>query len=545
MITFNEFQSIGENEEDRINFIYTAIADHESSNAYKAGKAAGMFYRHYNPDIEKVKKIFYDFNGIAHTDEYAPNHKISSNLYHILTVQTVMHLLGNGISFSNPKVKEKLGNNFDYVLQEIFTYAVNDGVAYGYVKENEIIPFNFACDEKEPHFIALLDEYTSDLRAGIRYWRLTPESPLCVTLYEESGYTDYEEASYYDKDGKVSKRLAKKAEKKPYREIETSNAIQGVYRKQAENYPKIPIVQMKYINSQSQLVGNRATLTAYDLILSGMVNNADSQLVYWVLKNAEAMDRIDDANFLTNLVQTKILHLPDGVEADPHQIVPEYSANEATLTRLRSQIINDFMAADWERVAAGNVTTVEIKAAYTQLNLKCDEIEKYISEFIRGVLMLYGFSEEDMEFHFQRSTTINETETIQNILAAAPYLGEEMTTKKICEVMGMIDEYENIQDQKARESLGRMDFSGNQNESLEANPQPTESNPESTPDVQEAVQEAEEVKGKALNGAQMQSLLVVMSQLSEGKITEGQAVNIISTAIGITKEQAREIIRGD
>lgn len=48
-----------------------------------------------------------------------------------------------------------------------------------------------------------------------------------------------------------------------------------------------------------------------------------------------------------------------------------------------------------------------------------------------------------------------------------------------------------------------------------------------------------------LNGAQTQSLLTVMAQLGEGKLTENQAAKIISTAIGVSEDKAREIIRGE
>ena len=54
-----------------------------------------------------------------------------------------------------------------------------------------------------------------------------------------------------------------------------------------------------------------------------------------------------------------------------------------------------------------------------------------------------------------------------------------------------------------------------------------------------------EVQGKALNGAQTQSLIAIMSQFSAGSLTEGQAVNLISTAIGISKEEARSILNGE
>lgn len=54
-----------------------------------------------------------------------------------------------------------------------------------------------------------------------------------------------------------------------------------------------------------------------------------------------------------------------------------------------------------------------------------------------------------------------------------------------------------------------------------------------------------DVQGKALNGAQTQSLIAIMSQYSAGELTEGQAVNLISTAIGLSKKEARAILNGD
>lgn len=61
----------------------------------------------------------------------------------------------------------------------------------------------------------------------------------------------------------------------------------------------------------------------------------------------------------------------------------------------------------------------------------------------------------------------------------------------------------------------------------------------------EAIDTAEETVGKTLNGAQTQSLIAVVAQYSSGALSEGQAVAIISTAIGVTKDEARAIIRGE
>ncbi len=55
----------------------------------------------------------------------------------------------------------------------------------------------------------------------------------------------------------------------------------------------------------------------------------------------------------------------------------------------------------------------------------------------------------------------------------------------------------------------------------------------------------ESVIAKALNGAQTQSLIGIMSQYMGGSITEGQAIRLISVAVGISKEDARGILNGE
>ena len=65
------------------------------------------------------------------------------------------------------------------------------------------------------------------------------------------------------------------------------------------------------------------------------------------------------------------------------------------------------------------------------------------------------------------------------------------------------------------------------------------------PPPSEAVNAAEETVGKTLNGAQTQSLIAIIGQLSAGVLSEGQAINIIATAIGVSKNEAQRIIRGD
>lgn len=63
--------------------------------------------------------------------------------------------------------------------------------------------------------------------------------------------------------------------------------------------------------------------------------------------------------------------------------------------------------------------------------------------------------------------------------------------------------------------------------------------------LQEKDEESDsESKSKGLNGAQTQSLITIISQHSAGMITEGQAINLIATAIGVSKDEAKKMILG-
>ena len=54
---------------------------------------------------------------------------------------------------------------------------------------------------------------------------------------------------------------------------------------------------------------------------------------------------------------------------------------------------------------------------------------------------------------------------------------------------------------------------------------------------------AEQATGKPLTVGQINSLIGIMGQVADGSLTENQAVNLVAIALGISKEQAREVIQ--
>lgn len=452
MLTYNDLLECGEDEEKRKAFLLRAINEHENSEKFKIGQIAGEFYRGNDPILEKVQKIIYDMQGIGHNDIFSPNHKIYSNFYFVFVTQMIAYSLGNGVSFDNKAVREKLGTGFDHDVMKVLEYATNDGEAYAYILGSKIIPMSIGCDKRKPIFIPLFDEEDGILRAGLRYWRLDDNAPLRITFFEEDGITEYKQPNGKSVEVLKPKRKYKpKVKAYPY----FGESVEIVDQNTAVSV--LPIARLSFINDQSYIKNRVNTLTAYNALLSKMVNNSEeSDLIYWVLRNCNAMDEADDAEFVVNLIKSHVLHLQDTVEADPHQLTAPYEGTQATLELLRKQLFYDFMAVDFERVSGGNITTSEIKQGYENMNLKADKVEMCITDFILEVLALMGFDENE-KFHFTRPKNINESEAIQTAVIAAPYMGDEETTKTICEITGKIDEFEKIQERKAAERITGFD----------------------------------------------------------------------------------------
>ena len=169
MKTYQDLVECGQDERQRIDFVMMAIEDHKGSKIYKTASDALLYYKHLNPTIMKAQKFVYDLQGKAVPDYYSANNKIPCRYYFYFVNQEVQTLLGNGVSFSNEDTKEKLGKDFDYVIQQAATSALNGGVSFLFwnVDHVEMMPL---AGGDEPSFAPLYDEENGALRAGVRFW---------------------------------------------------------------------------------------------------------------------------------------------------------------------------------------------------------------------------------------------------------------------------------------------------------------------------------------------------------------------------------------
>ena len=447
MVTFQDLLSVGQNDKDRAEFVLGAVNAFQTTELYKTARDADAYYRHRNPTIMRAQRIVYNMMGEATPDMFRPNHKIPSRYYNYFITQEIQYLLGNGCLFSDDVNKDEvLGIDFDTKIQLAARHSLNGGVAFGFwnLDHLEVFPIY---SEDEPSFCPLYDEETGALRAGVRWWRMDADKPLRITLYEEDGITEYIQ--------RKSEDITVLTQKSPYKyRIERSEAS-GVAIYGDGNYSTLPIYPMYNENRQSELVGGREVIDAYDLMVSGLVNNTDEgNLLYWVLKNANAMDEEDDAEFLNRLRRTHVAHAngDDGVGVEHEVVEVPVAASEAAIEHLRSQLFDDFMALDVKNIASGAATATQIRAAYEPLNQKASKLEYQILEFMRGILPLAGVDEMPT---FRRDIIANQTEEIQNILAAAQYLDADTVTMQLCGSLGLIDEADEIIAKRQEEEVGR------------------------------------------------------------------------------------------
>ena len=539
MRTYEDLLDLTEgNETERTAFILSAILDYKSSDKYKDAVVAYDYFRRRNVTISEYRKLLYTMSGEAVPDNFSANYKFCNAFFQIFVEQENSYLLGNGITFNEDSTKDRLGGDmFDNVLMEIGEFALWGGVAYGFFNMDHVDTFK--CTE----FVPLIGEEDGALHAGIRWWQVASHKPLRATLYEEDGYTDY--IWHLNDRGETEEGQILHA-KRPYIQIVASSKADGDEILDGSNYPGFPIVPLwANLTHQSGLTGLREKIDGYDLIQSGFANDLDdASQIYWTIQNAGGMDDIDLAKFLERMKTVKAAVVEeDGAHAESHTVEVPYQARMTALADIRDSLYRDAMALDTDKISAGNITATAINAAYQNLDLKCDRFEMCIRDFIGNLLELIGIEDSPT---FKRTKVTNMSEETQMVLSAAQYLDDETILKHLPFLSP--DEINEVLENKRVEEAARfeqmMALQGN-TPIPRQNPDETSTDTQASADSGDAIDKAEEAKGKSLNGAQTQSLIAVIDRYSKGSLSEAQAVNIMSASLAIDKDDARKILKGE
>ena len=290
----------------------------------------------------------------------------------------------------------------------------------------------------------------------MRFWQIDDSKPLRATLYELDGYTNY----LWDNKHQPSNKWAKIEDgafmlpKRPYKLKVRQSEADGTEIYDGENYAVFPIVPLwGNPHKQSEIVGLREKIDAYDFVLNGWEDDLDNAQLYWIIKGAGGMDDPDLLHFLDRLRTVKAAAPAEGQDVTPVTVSIPVEARETLLARLEKQLYRDAMIMNPEDIASGAATATQIRAAYERQNVKADQFEYCVIDFINGILAVAG---KEGEPTFTRSTIVNTQEEVQTVVMAASYLSEDYVTRKILTLLGDGDQADEIMQQMDADNSERL-----------------------------------------------------------------------------------------
>ena len=474
MLTYQDFQEVGSGDKERMEFVLRLIHEHKGSDLFKNAVLADEYNRRENRTIMLYQKILRDMAGKEVPDNFSANYKVPSNFLKRFVTQEVQYLLGNGAAWNDEATEDALGEDFDTQLQKAGKYAILGAVSFGFWNYDHLEVY------KVQEFAPLLDEENGALMAGVRFWQIDKSKPLRATFYEIDGYTDYIWES--GKEGKVLRQ------KTPYILSVQESEVDGVEILEGKNYPTFPIVPLwGNPDHQSEIIGLREGIDAYDLIKSGFANDIDdASQIYWIFKNAGGMDEVDMQAFLDTLKRTHAGKTDDEADVEAHTLEVPYQSREAILERISRDLYRDAMALDTDNLASGAVTATQIQAAYEPLNSKTDEFEYCVIEFVQGILNLAGIDDAPT---FTRSLIVNRAEEVANVLQCAEYFDDEFVTRKLLDILGDGDQAQDMLEKLEIEEMERGGFMDEEEGLEEEAEEPVE---EEAADELEGIEETEE-----------------------------------------------------
>ena len=206
------------------------------------------------------------------------------------------------------------------------------------------------------------------------------------------------------------------------------------------NWGKLPIIPFKYNDKEIPLIRNVKCLQdAINKILSTFQDNLeeDPRNTILVLENYDGTNLGEFRQNLATYGAVKV-HTVDGVKGGVNALTVEVNAEnyKSILIQLKRALIENARGFDAkEERMDGDPNQMNIQSMYSDIDLDIDGME---NEFQCGFEELIGFinqylvsigetdySEEKVEFIFDRNIMINESEAVQNCMASVGVISDE------------------------------------------------------------------------------------------------------------------------
>jgi SPP1 family phage portal protein len=437
----------------------------------------GRNYYKADHDIKDRKRLVIGEGGALVENRNLSNRKLIHTFIRKLVDQKVGYLLSKELSIQteNEEYGELLGEVFDKkflrMLKNIGKDAINAGIAWVQVYYDEEGNLSFKRHQPEEIIPLWKDGAHTELDALVRVYDVDyyigPKKHVVtkVEFWDATGVRRY----MLNAPGLVagSSGLIPDTEAGEY---SSHFVAQTGDTETPLNWERIPFIAFKYNDDEIPLIKILQSLVdEYDLQTSDNANNlADVPNAIYVIKD---YDGTDLGEFRQNLTAYRAVKTTGegGVDTLELELNPE--ALEKHLDRLRKDIYEFGRGVDTQSEKIGSSPSgIALRFLYSDLDMDANDIENEFQAALEQLLWFVNqhianttekdFSDESVDFIFNRDIVINETEAVTNVKNSVGVISDKTLVSNHPFVTDSAEELKRLSKQKKDELKQMEEYAG-------------------------------------------------------------------------------------
>lgn len=447
--------------------------DKDASSTKKRRAMEGRRYYEADHDIKDYRIFFIDADGKLREDTTKSNIKISHPFFRLLVDQQAQYMLSGKDGFVKsdiPELQTELdayfneNESFVAELSDLLSGAVSKGFEYMYAYKDESDRTAFQTADSIG-VVEVREKETDDGCAYVIFWYVDRIGKDNKKIKRIQVWDDKQTWFYCQvDDGAIV----------PDESVDHNPRPHIIYKKDGDestyydDYGMIPFFRLD--NGKKQFSGLKpikALIDDYDLMNAGLSNNIqDTNEALYVVRGFQG-DNLDE--LMVNIKAKKHIGVDEDGGIDIKTVDIPVEARKIKMEVDEKNIFRFGQGVNTEALKDTSATTsIAIKSAYANLDLKCDGLQPFLLQFMRKLLKLVlkeindtqgtDYEQKDVYFDFDREIITNAQENAQidltkaqeqqtkvtTIQNAATLLGQELTMQLICEALEL--DYDDIKD---------------------------------------------------------------------------------------------------
>lgn len=372
----------------------------------------GRKYYYYKPE----QMPFYQQPNLQNkiiTKQVENTKDVYTNWFKVLVNQKIDYSLSKPVTVK-PNIPEQF--NIEDIVDKTALNASMDSIGWVQIYINKQKKLDWI-NRNDSQIIPIFDEYNKYIENIIYFWineESEKEKNESEKIYNVQVWDNSQVLEFQIKDNKLYGIIETKnhyLQKIKYRDVE-----EEINPKSFGFVPFIPLYNNK--NHESDLEGIDVLLDCYNEIATGFIKNVRKfQELVMILRGYGSQD-LDE--FAEQLKKYNTVPVDENGDFNYLKVDIPVEARSVLMDIIRRNMFILGRGVDpTEDFGGSNITNVLIKSKYSNLDMKCSDMEKQIRLFyiqLIAIINLYYSTGIDNEIKFTRSQIFNESEQIDNCI---------------------------------------------------------------------------------------------------------------------------------